>query len=175
MVAVALGSRLTSTNSTPSHWKTQPSPVVLNCNGGSCHSKVVVTIAETYAACVEQPIHRLAWAITAGINYIALGCNVSNAFAEPSILFFMEVDAQFLDWWVNCLGYDPLPVRWVMLILCNLEGHPEAPQLWHKHIYFILVNNLGSNHTTHKEPGPYLKHHPEHDLILFILQQVDDF
>jgi hypothetical protein len=32
------------------------------CNGGSRHGKIV-TLAETYAACVEQPIHRLAWAI----------------------------------------------------------------------------------------------------------------
>jgi hypothetical protein len=145
------------------------------CNGGSRHGKVV-TLAETYAACVEQPIHRLAWAITAGINYISIGCDVSNAFAEappPSIPFFMEVDAQFLDWWVNCLGNKPIPIGWVIPILRNLQGHPEAPRLWHKHINNILVNELGFDHTTH-EPCLYFKHHPEHGLIL-LLRQVDDF
>jgi hypothetical protein len=145
------------------------------CNGGSRHGKVV-TLAETYAACVEQPIHRLAWAITAGVNHISLGCDVSNAFAEappPSIPFYMEVDDQFLDWWVNCLGNDPIPKGWVVPILRNLQGHPEAPRLWHKHINGILVNELGFDHTTH-EPCLYFKHHPEHGLIL-ILRQVDDF
>jgi Reverse transcriptase (RNA-dependent DNA polymerase) len=145
------------------------------CNGGSGHGKVV-TIAETYAACVEQPIHRLAWAITAGINYISLGCYISNAFAEappPSIPFFMEVDDRFLNWWADCLGNDPIPKGWVIPILRNLQGHPEAPRLWHTHINAILVNVLGFHHRTH-EPCLYFKHHPEHGLIL-ILWQVDDF
>ena len=53
------------------------------CNGGPRHGKVI-TIAETYAACVEQPIHRLMWAIMASINYIGLGADVSNAFAEAT-------------------------------------------------------------------------------------------
>ena len=51
------------------------------CNSGPRNGKVI-TIAETYAACVEQPIHRLMWAIMAAINYIGLGADVSNAFAE---------------------------------------------------------------------------------------------
>lgn len=145
------------------------------CNGGSRHGKVI-TLAETYAACVEQPIHRLSWAITAALNHISLGCDVSNAFAEappPKIPFFMEVDEQFLDWWVNSLGNDPIPIGWVIPILRNLQGHPEAPRLWHKHINGILVNDLGFDHTTH-EPCLYFKHHPDHGLIL-ILRQVDDF
>jgi hypothetical protein len=85
----------------------------------------------------------------------------------------MEVDNQFLHWWVNCLGNDPIPKGWVIPILCNLQGHPEAPQLWHKHINSIPANDLGFDHTTH-EPCLYFKHHPEHGLIL-ILQQVNNF
>ena len=49
------------------------------CNGESQHDGKVVTLAETYAACIEQPIHDLAWAITV-------------AEAHPSIPFYMEVD-----------------------------------------------------------------------------------
>jgi hypothetical protein len=85
----------------------------------------------------------------------------------------MEVDDQLLDWWVNCLGNDPIPKGWVIPILCNLQGHPKAPRLCHKHINGILANELGFNHTTH-EPCLYFKHHPKHELIL-ILRQVDNF
>ena len=85
----------------------------------------------------------------------------------------MEVDDQFNDWWVNCLHNDPIPPGWVIPILRNLQGHPEAPRLWHKHINCILVEDLGFDHSTH-EPCLYFKHHPDHGLIL-ILRQVDDF
>jgi hypothetical protein len=85
----------------------------------------------------------------------------------------MEVNNQFLDWWVNCLGNDPIPKGWVIPILRNLQGHPKALQLWHKHINSILVDDLGFDHTTH-EPCLYFKHHPEHGLIL-VLRQVDNF
>jgi hypothetical protein len=72
------------------------------CNGGAQHGKVI-TIAETYAACVEKPALPLAWAIIAALNYIGLGRNrdVSNAFAEappPKEPFYMEVDRPFQDW-----------------------------------------------------------------------------
>ena len=114
--------------------------------------------AETYAACVEQPIHRFTWAITAGLNHIALGCDVSNAFAEappPKDHFYMEVDDQFYEWWVYHLKRPPIPKGYVIPILRNLQGHPEAPRLWHKHINNILINDLGFDHTTH-EPRLYL-------------------
>jgi Reverse transcriptase (RNA-dependent DNA polymerase) len=141
------------------------------CNGGSRHGKIV-TLAETYAACVEQPIHRLAWAISAAINYICLGCNVSNAFAEagpPGKPFYMYVDNQF--WWTKHLRRPPIPKGYVIPILKNLQGHPEAPRLWHKHIDNILINKLNFDHTTH-EPCLYFQNHPDDRLIL-VLQQVD--
>jgi Reverse transcriptase (RNA-dependent DNA polymerase) len=145
------------------------------CNGGQRHGKIV-TLAETYAACVEQPIHHLAWAITAAINYICLGCDVSNAFAEapgPNKLFYMYVDDQFREWWTDQLGRRPIPKGYVIPILKNLQGHPDAPRLWHKHINDILVNRMKFDHTTH-EPCLYFQHHPQHGLIM-VLRQVDDF
>lgn len=51
------------------------------CDGGARYGKII-TLAETYAACVEQLVHHLSWAITAGINHVGIGCDVSNAFAE---------------------------------------------------------------------------------------------
>jgi hypothetical protein len=56
-------------------------------NGGKRYGKAI-TLAETYATCVEHPAQRLFWAITASESLITLGCDVANAFAEapPPIL-----------------------------------------------------------------------------------------
>jgi hypothetical protein len=73
------------------------------CNGGTRFRKVV-TLAETYAACIKQPAHRLTWSLIAALSYVGLGCDVSNAFAEapaPKEPFYMVVDKQFQDWWEN--------------------------------------------------------------------------
>ena len=58
-------------------------------------------MAETYAACVEQPIHQPTWAISAAINLYCKGYDVRNAFAEapaPVDPFVMIPDAQFYQW-----------------------------------------------------------------------------
>jgi hypothetical protein len=55
----------------------------------------------------------------------------------------MVADTQFCDWWENCLGNSPLPRGYVIHILRNLQGHPEAPRLWHKHINGILLTKMG--------------------------------
>ena len=115
------------------------------CNGGTRFGKVV-TLAETYAACIVQPANRLTWSLIAALNYVGLGCDVSNAFAEapaPKEPLYMVVDDQVRDWWENCLGKPPIPQGWVIPILKNLQGHPEAPRLWHKHINGILIMKMG--------------------------------
>ena len=66
-------------------------------NGGPRYGEAV-TLAETYAACVEQPIHRLTWAILAALNLYYKGHDVGDVFAEtpaPVNPFFMYPDAQF--------------------------------------------------------------------------------
>ena len=57
-----------------------------------------VTLAETHAACVKQPIHRLTCAILAALNLYCKGCDVRNAFVEalaPVDPFFMYLDNQY--------------------------------------------------------------------------------
>jgi hypothetical protein len=47
---------------------------------------------------VEQPFHRLTWAISAAMNLICKGYDVGNAFAEapaPTSPFFMKFGVQF--------------------------------------------------------------------------------
>jgi hypothetical protein len=51
------------------------------CNGGKKYGKAV-TVAETYATCVEQPACRVYWAMTAQLCLIAMGADAGNAFAE---------------------------------------------------------------------------------------------
>jgi hypothetical protein len=83
------------------------------------------------------------------------------------------MDDKFNEWWTQHLKQKPIPKGYVILILKNLQGHPEVICLWHKHINDILVNKLKFDHTTH-EPCLYFQHHPEHSLIL-ILRQVNGF
>ena len=85
----------------------------------------------------------------------------------------MEVDEPFLNWRVNYLGNDPIPLGWIIPILRNLQGHPEAPDLWQKHIDKILLDKLGFDFCTH-EPCLYFRNHPDQGLVI-ILQQVNDF
>jgi hypothetical protein len=139
------------------------------CNGGTRYGKVV-TLAKTYAACVKQPAHCLTWSLIAALNYVGLGCDVSNAFAKapaPKEPFYMVVDEQFRDWWENCLGNSLILHGWVIPILRNLQGHPEAPRLWHKHIDGILIAKMGFTHTT-REPCLYFRHHTTLGLILLL-------
>jgi hypothetical protein len=162
------------------------------CNGGKRYGKAV-TLAETYAACVEHPAQRLFWAITASEGLITLGCDVANAFAEappPTVPFYMEVDDQFRDWWVNCMKREPIQTGWVIPIQRALQGHPESPRLWHQHIHNILTKTEGFECCTHEpclyfkrdtneedgndEPEVYLKK-TANDGFVLILRQVDDF
>ena len=142
------------------------------CNG---NKKKITTLAETYAACVDQPAHRLMWALVAALNYVAIGVDVANAYAEApgtKEMFYMKVDHQFQEWWTTELKRDPIPHGWVIPIKKNLQGHPEGPRLWNKYIDNIL-NDLKFQRTTH-EGCLYYQHHAKHGLIL-ILRQVDDF
>ena len=143
------------------------------CDGSK---RRINTLAETYASCVEQPAHRLTWAIIAALNYVALGCDIGNAFAEadgPKQQFYMQVDDQFHDWWTQHLKKPPIPKGYVIPILRNLQGHPEGPRLWDKHISKLVRDQLGFQPTTH-EPCLYYRH-DEQDGLILILRQVDDF
>jgi hypothetical protein len=72
-----------------------------------------------------------------------LSPTVESATKEP---FYMVVDEQFRDWWENCLEKPPILQGWFIPILKKLQGHPEAPRLWHKHIDGILIIKVGFQH-----------------------------
>ena len=123
------------------------------CNGGERYGKAV-TMAETYATFVAQPACRLYWAITASEGLISIGADAGNAFAEappPVEPFYMAIDDQFNEWWVECLGNAPIPSGYVLPVQHALQGHPESPRLWESHIHTILVDRLQFKPTTHEK------------------------
>jgi hypothetical protein len=145
------------------------------CNGGPRYGKAV-TLAQTYANCVEQPACRLFWSLAAQNNYIVLGADAGNAFAEappPDQAFYMIIDEQYNTWWTEHLKRPPIPPGYVLPVNHALQGHPEAPRLWEHHINHILTDKLSFKPTTH-EPCLYVKGDSPESIILF-LRQVDDF
>jgi hypothetical protein len=143
------------------------------CNGGKRYGKAV-TLAYTYASCVEQPGARMFWSLSALHGMTVLGADAGNAFAEappPIQPFFMAIDDQFRTWWTEHLGNTPIPEGHVLPVKHALQGHPEAPRLWEKHIVQIL-ETLDFKSTTH-EKCIYQKT-VNNEKVLF-LRQVDDF
>jgi hypothetical protein len=146
------------------------------CNGGSRYGRAV-TMAETYATCVEQPASRMYWSLTASHNLLAMGADAGNAFAEappPLQKFYMRIDEPFRHWWTHCKGRPPLPNNFVLPVNNALQGHPEAPRLWEQHIHHILVEYLHFKATTH-EKCLYSRMHPDTSAPELLLRQVDDF
>jgi hypothetical protein len=77
-----------------------------------------------------QPAQYLYWALLASLNLNDIGCDIKNTFGEAPTLsqpFYMFIDDQFLDWWENCLGRDPIPKEYVLKVNKALQGCPEAP------------------------------------------------
>ena len=50
------------------------------CDCGKCNG--VVTLEETYAACVDQTTHCFTWALSTALDHFCVDYDVGNAFAE---------------------------------------------------------------------------------------------
>jgi hypothetical protein len=71
-----------------------------------------------------------------------LGANTGNAFGEA------PPDDRFRQWWTEHKKGEPIPEGYVLPVNHALQGHPEAPRLWEKHIVKIL-DELLFKLTTH--------------------------
>jgi hypothetical protein len=144
------------------------------CNG-SPHQKGTVTLGHTYANALDAASERLFWAIVANEGLIAIGADVSNAFAEapaPKAPLFLYIDDTFQEWWVKHLGKEPIPEECNAVRVHNaIQGHPESPRLWEKYIDKIL-KDLGLTPTTHE---PCLYSGEVDGVQILFLRQVDDF
>ena len=140
---------------------------------GAPHLKGTITLANTYAACLEQAACRLFWATAAIKNKLVFGSDAVNAFAEappPKSPLFLKVDAVYRNWYYNKTQTN-LPENSYVRVLQAIQGHPESPRLWNIHIDSILLK-IGFTPTTH-EPCIYIKFTPTE--TIYLLRQVDDF
>ena len=168
------------TNSTASfmHWTftykfcgTKKSRMV--CDGA--RNRSATTLGHTYANSLDAPSERLFWALVAQRSLIAVGADVSNAFAEadgPEQSLYMYIDDAYRDWWTNHLGRPSLPKECnVVRVHKAIQGHPESPRLWERHIDRIL-RDMGFQPTRHE---PCLYSGTVAGEIVLFLRQVDDF
>jgi hypothetical protein len=106
---------------------------------------------------------------------VAIGADVSNAFAEappPKAPLYLYIDNTFREWWTNHLNRPPNPRECNVVRVNNaIQGHPESPRLWEKHIDGIL-KDIGLTPATH-EPCLYSGKVDDHRILF--LRQVDDF
>ena len=125
---------------------------------GAPYLKGTITLANTYATCLEQAACRLFWAIAAIKKKLVFGSDAANAFAEappPKSLLFLKVDAAYKNWYKQRMGVSLSNYSYV-LVLQAIQGHPESPRLWNLHIDSIL-SKMGFTPTTH-EPYIYIKY-----------------
>ena len=141
---------------------------------GSARNGNVRVLDHTYANCVEQTGSRLFYAASAIENLVIFGADASNAFGEappPKQGAFIRPDKAFREWWWARKG-ERIPEGYVIPVLRAMQGHPESPRLWERHIDRILREELGLTPTVH-EPCLY-SGEIEGERVLF-LRQVDDF
>jgi hypothetical protein len=134
----------------------------------------VRALDHTYANSLDQTGSRLFYAVSTVENMICFGADVSNAFGDappPKQGFFIRPDNAFREWWI-AKGRDPIPEGYVIPVLAAMQGHPESPRLWEKHIDKILRIHLGFVPTVH-EPCIYCGT-VDGERVLF-KRQVDDF
>lgn len=145
----------------------------MTCDGSSRAGQVRI-LDETFASCVDRTGSRLFYAIAAAENLLVYGSDVSNAFGEaapPKQGFYIRPDQAFKEWWTEHKGYPPIPDGYVIPVLAAMQGHPESPRLWEKHIDKIL-RSIGLKPTTH-EPCLYSGTFLGQRVLL--MRQVDDF
>ena len=141
---------------------------------GSARNGKVRILGHTYANCVEHAGARIFYAASAVENLTIYGSDVSNAFGEapaPKQGAFILPDRAFYQWWTKHKGRERIPPGYVVPVQRAMQGHPESPRLWEKHIDDIL-KDIGLVPTVHE---PCLYHGKIDGKRILFLRQVDDF
>ena len=147
------------------------------CNG-SKKMRGTVTLAETYASSLEQTGARIFWAATALNNFITIGADAANAFAEappPVAPLYVLIGEPFRNWYKTRFPDKPtIPPGYVLKVNGALQGHPESPRLW-ENLIDGIIKELDLQPCTH-EPNLYYccNYKGTHKTVLF-LRQTDDF
>ena len=144
------------------------------CNGSP--SMGTVTLGETYAASLEQSAGRIFWAVSALNNYIVIGADASNAFAEappPLAPLYVTIDKPYREWWEQ-KGNGKIPADYVLKVKGALQGHPESPRLWALLIDKI-IRQLKLVPCKHEPCLYYSTNYNNTGKTVMLLCQVDDF
>ena len=127
----------------------------------------------TDSGCIDQVGFRIFIAIAALKNYVIIGWDATNAFANSPPLkqqTYMEIDEQYYTWYESKYNKKLQP-NMVLPIQKALQGDPESGNSWQN-----LINcELKESHilsTTHEICLYRGMHHGEEVLIC---QQIDDF
>ena len=143
------------------------------CDGSRRSAPVLHKVSSTYSSCVEQPVQRLFFALSAALGYQVYGGDAVDAFAHsppPETPTFIRIDDAYFDWYKYRFGIE-LDRSQVLPVLHALQGHPESGRLWEEHINKIL-RKIGFKNTTHDRSiysGVF------NGIKVLLLRQVDDF
>ena len=147
------------------------------CNG-SPRFRGTVTLAQTYASALDQTGAKIFWASVAINNYIVLGADASNAFAEappPKAPLYVRLDDNYKRWYAQRHPEKPpLPDDYVVKVQKALQGHPESPRLWAELIDGI-IQQLNLKPCTHEKCLYYTENYNNTGKRVLFLRQVDDF
>ena len=107
---------------------------------GAPHLKGSLTLAQTYAECLEQSGCRIFWNLSAAKNKAICGADATNAFAEappPKPRLWLKVDNVYKNWWKHKTG-ETIDKDSYVECFHAVQGHPGSLRLWQLHIDDIL-------------------------------------
>jgi hypothetical protein len=149
------------------------------CCNGSPKMKGTVTLGETYAGSLDQTGSRIFWAATAINNFITIGADASNAFAEappPKEPLYVTIDQQYREWYQARYPDEPhIPKGYVLPVKGALQGHPESPRLWAQLLIDKIILQLNLQPCTHEPCLCYTNNYNNTGKTVLFLRQVDDF
>jgi hypothetical protein len=145
-----------------------------NCCDGLVLKGRGLAYAQHYTACISQPGMRIFWAIVAIKNWVAIGADAVNAFAQsppPLEPTYVRIDPQMREWLQEqrSIKVDDDDVH---PVLCALQGHPESGSLWADKVEAYLLKDIRFTSAVH-EPCLYVGVFAEHPVM--VGHQVDDF
>ena len=107
----------------------------LCCNGSKLAAPILHALAMTYSSCVEHPIQRLFFAISAQLNLKVYGGDAKDAYAHSPgshIPTYMSIDDAYAEWHYERYGKH-IDRKLVLPIQRALQGSPESGRLWEEH------------------------------------------
>ena len=145
------------------------------CDGSPRAAPMLHGIASTYSSCVEQPIQRLFFALSAHLGYPIYGGDAQDAYAHsppPERPTFVAINDAYAEWYESRYG-KKIDRSMVLPVLHALQGHPSSGKLWEDHINSVLESpDLGFQSTVHDRT---IYSATFDGIKVLLLRQVDDF